>query len=472
LALALAVMPVTGCRLISPRPGPAPQPEEPKIPELSEAHVDPLALRADVDSFAFIFRSEVSSTATEMAHAAADRGVRESAIRWKIQVIPAVDNARLAFDPRTALAGLWAVCVRQRALLAGPFGDQSFGAQAATARQVATDLEARVVELAGRYLPPERVQEVSAEMQRIADEAPTIAGFEISLLRARPPQSDKKGDSDPLHQLLQLPMMPLAVAGAIGDTPQEIRNFANVTAAIGATGRNLPEQLRWQMELLMLESEAHPISQGIGRVGAAAESIARTADGLEQAIDRADGPLNTAHQTVRDAINLADKVDATTARAQEIVGSLTEPATALTQTASAWESTVHAVHGLLDDWEQAHPPSANPDPGGGFDVKDVAAAADQTRAAVSEARALISDVQSADLQEKIRQVSAASNESIDRAASRLDAAITKSAWAAAGLIVLAAGVLTLSRILVHHFTRAAPWEGRPPARSLEAERRA
>jgi hypothetical protein len=431
------------------------QPNEgPALPTVASEHIDPILLQADVNAFAFTFRSRVSGTASEVARATSDRVVREAATRWKIQVIPAVESARLASDPRAAFAGIWAICVRQRSLFAGDFGQENFGDQAETVRSVVVDLEKQVVEIASKYLPPEHVAAVAEEMEHLAAEASVIGDFNLAALRAR---TGVKGDSDPIGRVLRLPM---STVGAIGDTPAEIRNIANVVAGFGETTRALPEHTRWQLELLLLDTEEHPVFADLHRASEATATVAGSIEAFQKSLERADGPLTALGQTMADAKVTAEHVDATAARAAEVVASIDGHAAALSDMASSFESTVTAADGLLQTWQEMNPPKPAPPPGAApapeappFDIKDAVAVADQTRAAIIEARGLLTDLQDPALKERLELVKSAGTESVDHAAARLDSAITRLTWSLAIVLALAILASAGARLVVHRLTR-------------------
>jgi hypothetical protein len=453
LLLVAAVLPSCSS---GPKPEDQPQPAVPALPAMTADQVNPVALQADVNAFAFAFHTHVSSTATEMARATTSRSARESAIRWKIQVIPAMEAARLVIDPRVGLAGAWAICVRQRVLFDGPFGEETFADQAPVARRLAADLEKQAVDLASLYLPPERIAEVSDQLEQLAAEAPMImGGFNIAAIVKRPARPDA---SDPLGQVLQIPLMPFAVIGAIGDTPAEIRNITNVAAGFGETARAMPELARWQLELLLLQSEDHAAVKDFGRLTAAVDSFAQTAKALTESLEQEGGPASELKLTVQEARALATQVDATAARAEEIVASIDDQAAAISQTAAAFESTIHAGQTLLDTWVEANPPKPASETPEQSDLEQATAAADHARAALTEARALLADLQTSSFKNRLDEINAASKVSIDHAADRLNGAINRLVWSLGAVIVLGIIVATAARRLTtaSHPSRAAP----------------
>jgi len=413
--------------------------------------IDPLALRADLNAFAFTFRGRVVGAADAIMSSTADPRVQSNAIRWKMDVIPAIETASRLPDGRIALAGVWAICARQQYLLNGPFGEDNLGDQAGLARRTADELETRIHSLGKRYLPPDQAEAFAAEIEKQASQQSVILGFNPGTY-VSPTTTDER---NPIGALLSLPLAPIGAVSAIGNTPSEVRRFSDIAIDWGQIARQMPEHVRWQLELLMVEAQNQQPVKDFKTLAEAAGSLAQTASTLPENVgrevrsaigeagDNLEKVLPEVNQTIARADDVARGIDSAMEKVRIASVSIGDQSERVTETAAAWDRLAVSIDGVLKTWKEMNPP---PPPGqehkgDSTSPEDITRAADAARAAVAEVRGLLTDLQTNSLKARLAEVEHASLSPIDYASARLDGAIDRAAWR---VLMLAGAVFVLS----------------------------
>ena len=129
-------------------------------------------LRARTLAFAYAFAGTVETAADAIRESTDDATIEETALQWKIQAIPAVQEAAFRSDPLLALLDLWVLAEQMRDFFTTGDGMAAFGPRQDIAVQTSVALVEEAEELAHRVGTDVRFEEAAARVRKFAAEQP------------------------------------------------------------------------------------------------------------------------------------------------------------------------------------------------------------------------------------------------------------------------------------------------------------
>lgn len=243
-AVAALVLAVAGCELGQRQQGPMSGPKG-----LSNV-VDPVGLQRELRLQMDNHLSEVIGTATEIAAAVQDRQVWENCLRWKMRTYDAYLGILSESDPRMAFVHEWANAVELRLYVTSGEGKEIFGGRQSQAVALAKKMEDDMVTLGRKYFPPGAIDAAKDDIEEVANGVTRKVPFGA---QTPSPVVEPRGD---VLTLLALPLLPVKALESASSTPRAIADFTDTVRDFAAVVQHLPEQTRWQAELLLLEMES------------------------------------------------------------------------------------------------------------------------------------------------------------------------------------------------------------------------
>jgi hypothetical protein len=350
--------------------------------------VDPVALSRDLRLQLDNHLAQVIGTASEIAAAVPDRRVRENCLRWKMRTYNSYASilAEVEEDPRRAFLSEWIAAVGLRLYLTSEEGKNLFGTQQSAAVAVASRVEAEVVSLGKRHFPVKAIDDAEDDIEKSARNYSPVDVFGTrSAATAAPLDAD-------LLSILHLPLLPVRTLEGASSTPKAIDRFTDAARDFAAIVRHLPEQSRWEAELLLLEMES---------TGPAA-ALDKQIDRLEKILRESTATLKSIPAEMRQEF---EKSLAAVEKAQPgVTGALTEARGAAEEVrkaaeqsalaAKSFESAAAEVRALLADYKQMSQPGAEPvSKKAETGPEDYRAMADSIAAAAKETRSLLAELQ-------------------------------------------------------------------------------
>jgi hypothetical protein len=267
-------------------------------------------MRTETRQFSAQLAERVQRAADAIAAHSGDSEVQAAALRWKIGA--SVDSRGAAYRsvPRLALVDTWTFAVQMDAFFREGAGRELFGERHADAAneaaQIATDARA----LAARHFDAadlKRYSEVVAK--QVADYPLTDLGF----TRAAVPLSAVAGE-----------------AGASATVGSAAEVAADATDRLDAYGRGIPEETRWRMQLLAIDSGVKSADM--------ARLVARTDETLQRVNELADPRLvEEVRADLRDGLAQVDR------RWSETLGVVQTERVALTRSFESTQSALDAT---------------------------------------------------------------------------------------------------------------------------------
>jgi hypothetical protein len=231
-----------------------------------------------------LFASVVESSANEILEKEDDIHIRESALRWKVNAIPAIQKAVFKVEPIAALGDAWGLTVEMLLFFEEGAGKELFGESQSVAVDASRYLESEMYLLANDFIGSENAKERRAEMYSWARENP-----QRSLSFAR--RSGMTGAS-----ILTARGLSGGGLGSVGQIDETVRDMSD---RLTIYFEQIPKAIRWNARLLALETNRDIISPFKSDV----ESIDRSLMGIQKALDDLPSLVGSERQLVLEDID-------------------------------------------------------------------------------------------------------------------------------------------------------------------------
>lgn len=364
-----------------------------------------------------------------------DRAIREDSFRWRINVVNQLDAIRLIDDPRLRFIALWVAIEQAKASL----GKDRFGPVQDIYVSAVLALETRAEEVASSAFPPDALAKLRPEVAALAQKYKPTQRPDEMLVAA----------SDLMSRMLYIPLSPVSGLRGVGDTPGAINKFTEQAGDIGRIIERLPERMRWQTELLLLEAEhtgavakaLENLELAIAEVNAMKQEFAKVADAVHKAPEDARAMLQEVlaqepaiakdlariESSVKMSKELVADADQVVQRAATVIGDSRLLLADAERSAGAIRSVTLEIRGLVADLRQPSAQTTTTTSSGGDDVTPVKlqAMAAEIHVATSEVRKLL-----AALRQPVEMPG------LEQAASRFERLVDRLLWGTAGLIIL------------------------------------
>jgi len=410
--------------------------------------------RVDVSIVAREVMNDVQRVSRKLNSLSRDRELRRTTLTWQINSAEYTLRALQRPDPRLAFIDLWTLLLQTRAIVATERGKELLGTLQGVALEELDGMVARIESRAREFLPKQ-----FATLKAALDEyvnARTTDADEI----ARPPTAGAGRDSI-VSVMLSVPDGIFSLGGGVKDTAASIGEVARATEqGVGVMGA-MPQMIRWQTQLLLLDVEENEsvvrvlaaleqAGKGIEQVGTAAEQLPQSVETagtrlladaeksmpeFRQTMAEGRRVVEEARGALKDVDPLLDKVRENGAWVDTASGKITEAGT-------AWTGAFEQLNLLVNPPPDPRLPPPEPTPP--FDFKDVVTTAERASETAHSLRESV-----ADLREVIEGKAPA------RLESAAGSAIGRVTTSGVILIVTFFAALLAYRVLAARFARAA-----------------
>jgi len=401
----------------------------------------------------------VQRSAADVAEAAAEDGsdnreLRRALIRWQIATLRATQRALHYPDPRWTVVEMWSGILRVQTFLKTEDAIKVLGKRGVEIVSKNIDgLHRRILLRASTVLTEKQVTALQNAAVQVAAAHP-ISDDELM----HPGEGLRvTGDGNALELIAGLPSELFSLGGGVKDTAMAVSDVAKV-AGRGVDGiETMPQMVRWQTELLLMELDENTTVKGLtenaDRITSVAEKIGRTVETLpaeiEQAVTRilqefersqpefratlteGRGAIDQARGAIQDVGPVLDKV-----REQGLW--IEKTAVHATEAGTAWEGVFRELNLMVNP--PLDPDAPPPEPSPPFDMKDLASTAEWTTKAAVELRATVADVRGMidgdGLDKRLEQVDSTAKGTLDLTSAHATALINTITWRAAALIAL------------------------------------
>ena len=377
-----------------------------------------LDLRGGLGGWASNFASLVTAASDRIRTASKQREARRNTLLWQLRIIPLARQAAYLPDVQQAYVAALALANAQHDYLTTGEGRALFGEQQPIAVDAAGAIEEDTIGLGKAFLSEKQIARLQTQVDDLVAKHPIQGKFEAGTLVAGLQESTTEGGV--FSWVVNLPMVPFRALSGVTDTAQAVSDFNETARAFTETVNQLPLQTRWELELLLYDTEE---LDSLERALAASEGIALAADRISLVAEKLPEEIG-ARLGVRldEARATIVELNQALARAEGLSGPLVHVADRVGEASAQWTALLGEMRGSGESG------------GRSFDVRDYEKAADSIAAASRELRGLVDEVHG-----------------LDPAASRglLDAA----AWRGGALILVFFAGLSLYRVVASRLRR-------------------
>jgi hypothetical protein len=403
--------------------------EEQPAARAAERRASPL--RAQLDFFVEGEATRIEDFSADVIARADDARVRRSAQLWKMVVIPELRSSLLRADDQAALLHLWARNVQLQRYFAEGRGPQVFGAHAADGKALFEELTARAAELARVELGDARYASAAELVERYTQGHP---------LEADPLQAatrDSQFDQllrDSLNKPLEVVMQPLRAINpgtGLSDTARAVHEFGATVEDVRRDLARLPEQIRWQTELLLLDLDQNrsraSAQESLTALAESAERLSHSAEALPADLESRATRLLTELETQQSELRTTlDSMRGTLEEGSATAHALTEAAQAIDAALSTFAALALQLAG------SPRAPDAPPaPPGRPFDITEYTRTAEAMTASLTQLNGALQRVSELVAPQSSERLAALVDAGVDSALRRL------AVWAA--VLILLAG---------------------------------
>ena len=428
--VALAMMPLSGCADLSRF---TPRAVWNQMRSSPDAFTED-DLRQALAEFASRFASVISGAAELATERTRNREVRRRALQLRINAFPLVEEVAFQDDPQQAYVSTLTLVVMLRLHLADDTWKGLFGDQQQLVADAVDQLENDLLVIGARFLTEGEIARMRTEVEAFARTRPVQPGFGLQGLKAAVaavPTTSTFG------WIINLPMSPFRALEGVSSGAAAIREFNKTALELTHLVGILPQQVRWQLELLLYDVEDRDT---VMQTLAALQGMEQSADRASRAVESLPADLGLSLEASRGA--LAD-ANHTIAEARALV-------TALDPTVQGIRSTSEIWAGLLQRDDSA---TSGREPGRPFDIREwentareISQAATSLQTLAVEFRTLSETQPNSSAVAEVRAI-------LEAADVRARGIVDRAFWRLAALLVLFFGLLAAYRLTLGRGSR-------------------
>lgn len=352
-------------------------------------------LREDLAGYAARFKATVTATADEIGDASADPEQKRRALLWKIRIVPIADEAAFLSDPERAYVALFALATSQHDYLATGAGADVFGDAQPAAVAASESLVVSARDIGRRFLNDPQQEKLETQVAALAQQHPIRGVFVPETVQAVVTATAPGGSFD---WVISLPLAPFRALEGVDAGAQAIREFNATAQSFNQIVADLPQRLRWNVELFSYELEQRSMVESARD---SLEKVARSSERFSQAVatlpadlreqtsmlfQQLDARQGELQRTLAEARGLASDVNGAGEHLAPLAETLERTAAQVQQAGEAWAVVIAQAR------EPGSPPAPGQAPARPFDVLDYERTAAQIAAASAEIRGLLTDV--------------------------------------------------------------------------------
>ena len=337
-------------------------------------------LRRALGSWASTFASLVTAASDRIRAASKLGETRRNTLLWQLRIVPLARQAAYLPDVQQAYVASLALANAQHAYLTMGEGRKLFGEQQPIAVDVAQALEEDMVDLGKAFLSERQIAQLQTQVDDLVARHPIQGTFAADALVTGLSESTTSGGV--FSWVVDLPMVPFRALSGVTDTAQAVSDFNDTARAFTETVNELPQQTRWELELLLYDAEE---LEAIERALAAGEAVSQAADRISLVAEKLPQAVGAELGARRDEARATiGELDQALARAESMSGPLVHVADRVGDASAQWTA-------LLTEMRAGGSSDGRP-----FDVRDYEATAGRIADAGRELRGLVSDLRSLD----------------------------------------------------------------------------
>ena len=385
-------------------------------------------LRQALAEFSSRFASVVAGAAELASERTKDRVVRRRALLLRINAVPLVERVAFQEDPQQAYVSTLTVVVMLRQHVTKGTGKDLFGAEQPIVVEAIEGLESDLLLIAAEFLDDQKIARMRQEVEEFALARPIQPGLGVQGVQAAlaaVPTSSTFG------WIINIPMSPFRALEGVSSGAAAIREFNQTALELTRLVALLPQQVRWQLELLLYDVEDRDT---VVQTLAALQGMEQSADRASRAVENLPADLGLSLEASRGA--LAD-ANHTIAEARALVSALDPTVERIRATSEIWA-------GLVRRDDPATP--SDRESGRPFDIREWESTAREIAQAATSLQTLAVELRTLSEAEPNSGAVAEVRAALDVADLRAREIVDRAFWRLAALLVLFFALLAAYRL--------------------------
>jgi hypothetical protein len=334
LASLSALVLLAGCtqpHIFQPRPTSAPVAEQ--------SNLSKEELHSALDDFKDVFEATIKQAAGKIEVAATDASTRKNTLLWQVRMISACYMVYRQDEDLKMFLDLWTLCIRMNQYFQDGDGSDLFGAQQDLAVSAAQRLQDEIERIGRTFLSEEQLVKAKKDAEAFATANPIRTGFTGAV--ARTTTTATTGEPNALTALVTLPLAPFRAMGGVDRGADAIRGFTQVADRFTDDFETLPENVRWQLLLLLIELEDNKaISSALSsfeRFSSSSTRLSETADKLPEELHR------HASSLIEEIDSKQGNIQTTLVQAEKTAAAIDRTGQSVADAGRAWADTARSI---------------------------------------------------------------------------------------------------------------------------------
>ncbi len=315
-------------------------------------------LRSALEEYDDFFESTIKQATTEIDARMPGPATRRITLTWKVRMIAANNAALKNADPLKAFVECWTLAVRMTQFLETGDGRNFFAENQTIAVEAARRIESDIERVGRSFLPADVFAKANEQVDTFAREHPMHDMFSDAVVRS---PATREGIAGPLTSILNIPLAPFRVAEGIDQGASAIRSLGDVGDRFTDVVEDLPESVRWQLQLLLLDLEQNDLLlsflASFAQFSGSAAQLAETAQKLPGELRGQASALLTEidtrqagiQATLERAEKTATAVERTLQQVNAASASVERTGQSVAQAGRAWEGTARQIEQTIQN---------------------------------------------------------------------------------------------------------------------------
>jgi hypothetical protein len=321
------------------------QPRATSAPSTQQSKMSKEELHDALDDFKDVFDSTVKQAAAKIDGTTPDSATRKNTLLWQVRMIDACFTICKQEDDLKVFLDLWTMCIRMNQYFQTGDGRDLFREQQDVAVAAAQKLQDEIERIGKSFMSEEQLAKARKDAEAFAAANPIRAGFNGAVIRTTA-TSTPAGVPNAFNTILGIPLTPFRAIEGVDRGAEAIRGFTKVADRFTDDFEALPESIRWQLMLLLIDLEENKM---ISSALASFEQFSRSSAQLAQTADKLPEELR------RQASGLIEEVDSKQGNIQTTLTQAEKTANAIERTGQsvadagwAWAATAKTIGQTID----------------------------------------------------------------------------------------------------------------------------
>jgi len=365
------------------------------------AQISKEELRELLNNFEEFATATVAQARSQLDELQPDFKTRKMSLIHRTRFRQALNTMLERDDPIEAFIETWALSIRITDHFKDGEGKNIFGEHQHIAVTSSEKLQTEIERIGKIFLKNKTYVETQSKINKFAQTNPITGNFSNTILFVT---KIKPGEQRLFDDVVSMPLAPFKAMTGVDRTASAIYGLRDSADRIADVAEELPESVRWQLLLLLMEmEETKVVKTFLESMSEFSQSSARIADSTEKLpeqmreqlsilVEEIDAKQASLQMTLDKAEKTAATVELSLAKADEVADSFGRTADSVNEAATAWDNAAEATNLALKEFSKMKPAAKDPNSKTSFNIKDYRDTVEAVAVTANELRTLTAEV--------------------------------------------------------------------------------